>query len=113
MPRKIGEHFDANGIRETWWDNGDGNVTVQRHQDAQRAVDMVAAVNAEGAPTIDGLGKPVAEIPLVEAMAWCDRRGIPWEKFLYGNEYDAEFKVFAREYSKLAYANTKSVHAVQ
>lgn len=112
MPRKVGEHHDANGVRETWWDDG-GDITIQRHQDAQTAIDLVAAVNAEGAPTIDGLGKPIAEIPLVEAMAWCARRGIPWEKFLYGNEYDAEFKVFAREYSKLAYQAKKTVHTVQ
>jgi hypothetical protein len=113
MPRKIGEHYDANGVRETWWDNGDGNVTVQRHQDAQAAVDMVAAVNAEGAPTIDGLGKPLAEIPLVEAMAWAERRGIPWEKLLYSHGYDDEFRRFIGEYSKLAYKARKTVHTVQ
>lgn len=113
MPRKIGEHYDANGIRETWWDDGDGNVTVQRHQDAQSAVDMVAAVNAEGARTIDGLGRPVVEVPVVEAMAWCERRGIPWEKLLYSNEYDDEFKRFAQEYTKLAYKPAKTVHTVQ
>src|SRR5688572_17641048 len=112
MARKIGEHFDANGILETWWDNGDGNVTIQRYQDAQSAVDHVAAVNAEGAQTIDGLGKPIAEIPLVEAMAWCEARGIPWEKFLYGNDYDDEFKKFCREYTKLAYQSAKTVHTV-
>ena len=110
----IGEHYDANGVLEQWFDNGDGTVTVKRSQDAQNAVDMVQAVNADGgAQTIDGLGRPVAEIPVVEAMAWCERRGIPWEKFLYGNEYDAEFKRFAQEYSKLAYEARKTVHSVQ
>jgi hypothetical protein len=71
MARKIGEHYDANGIRETWWDNGDGNVTVQRSQDAQHAADLVSTVNAEGVPTHDGLGKPVAEMPQIVWMDYC------------------------------------------
>lgn len=112
MPRKIGEHYDANGIKETWWDD-DGNITVQRSQDAQSAVDMVAAVNAEGAKTIDGLGRPMGEVPVVEAMAWAEKRGIPWEKLLYSNEYDDEFRAFIKEHSKLAYRPAKSVHTVQ
>jgi hypothetical protein len=113
MPRLIGEHHEANGVKVSYWDNGDGNVTVERSQDAQAALDMVAAVNAEGAPTVDGLGKPVIEVPVVEAMAWCGRRGIPWEKLLYSNEYDDDFKRFAQEYSRLCYENRKSVHTVQ
>lgn len=112
MPAKLGEHFDANGIKETWWEDGEGNVTIQRSQDAQSAVDLVAAVNADGAQTIDGLGCPVLEIPVVEAMAWAERRGIPWEKLLYSNDYDAEFKRFGQEYSKLQYRTARTVHAV-
>lgn len=110
---KIGEHLESNGVKVTYWDSGDGNITVQRSQDAQSAVDFVAAVNAEGAPTIDGLGKPVVEVPVVEAMAWAERRGIPWEKLLYSNEYDAEFKRFAQEHSRLRYEARKTVHSVQ
>jgi len=113
MSRLIGEHYDANGIRESWYDNGDGNVTVQRSQDTQSAIDLVAAVNSVGAPTIDGLGKPVLEIPVVAAMAWAEKRGIPWEKLLYSNEYDSEFKMFAAEHSRLCYENRKTVHTVQ
>lgn len=113
MPTKIGEHFESNGVKVAWWDNGDGNVTVQRSQDAQAAVDLVAAVNAEGAQTLDGLGRPVLEVPVVEAIAWADRRGIPWEKLLYTNEYDDEFKRFAQDYSKLQYRAAKTVHALQ
>lgn len=112
MPRKIGEHFDANGVRETWWEEGD-SVTVQRHQDVQDVVDHVAAVNADGAPTVDGLGKPVGEVPLVFAMDWATKRGIPWEKFLYGNQYDAEFKRMIADHSKLAYRAAKTVHTLQ
>lgn len=108
----IGEHYDSNGIRVRFYGDGE-KVTVERHQDSQSAIDFVAAVNAEGAPTIDGLGKPVAEVPVAAAMQFCEARGIPWEKFLYGNEYDEEFKRFAAEYSKLAYVNAKSVHTVQ
>lgn len=113
MARLIGKHTEANGVEVSWWDDGDGNITVQRYQDAQAAVDLVSAVNLEGAPTIDGLGKPVLEVPVVEAMAWCDRRGIPWEKFLHGTEYDAEFKRFAQEYTRLQYRSAKTVHTVQ
>lgn len=113
MTRKIGEHFHSNGIKETWWDMGDGQITVERSQDAQSAVDLVDAVNKEGAQTTEGLGRPVLEIPVVEAMAWAERRGIPWEKLLYSNEYDDEFKRFAQDYSKLQYRAAKTVHTVQ
>lgn len=114
MIRLIGEHTDANGILERWWgDDVTNEVTIERIQDPQDVIDMVAAVNAEGAPTIDGLGKPIAEIPYTAAMQFCEGRGIPWEKFLFGNEYDDEYRRFAREYSKLAYRGAKSVHAVQ
>lgn len=111
MTRIIGQHYEGD-IRVTWHQQGD-ELVIERHQDAQAAVDMVAAVNAEGAPTIDGLGKPVVEVPVVEAMAWAERRGIPWEKLLYSNDYDAEFKKFAQEHSRLRYQAAKSVHTVQ
>ena len=51
-------------------------------------------------------------VPIGAAMEFCEKRGIPWEKFLYGNEYDSEYKTFAAEYSKLAYRTAKTVHAV-
>lgn len=112
MPRLIGQHMEGD-VRVRWYEDGEGNITVERYQDAQRAVDLVEAVNAEGAATIDGLGRPVIEVPVVEAMAWAERRGIPWEKLLYSNEYDAEFKRFGQEYSRLQYRARKTVHAVQ
>jgi hypothetical protein len=111
MSRLIGEHYEAGGVRVRWYEQGD-EITVERHQDAQDVVDLVSAVNAEGAPTIDGLGKPIAEVPVVAAMAWAAERGIPWEKLLYSNEYDTEFKRFCAEHSKLRYQNTKSVHGL-
>jgi len=85
---------------------------VDYWQDSQAAVDLVDTINSEGAPTLDGLGKPVVEVPIVVAIEFCQVRGIPWERFLYGNEYDTEFKRFAQEYSRLAYRSAKSVHAV-
>ncbi|HEX8414014.1 MAG TPA: hypothetical protein VF637_09040 [Sphingomicrobium sp.] len=110
--RLIGEHWEDD-VRVRWYgDDTTNEVTIERWQDPQRAIDMVAAVNSDGAPTIDGLGKPVVEVPIVVAMDWAEKRGIAWEKLLYSNEYDAEFKRFAAEHSKLVYANTSSVHAV-
>lgn len=113
MARLVGEHWEG-PVRVRWYeDEVSKEITVERWQDGQKAVDLVAAVNAEGAPTIDGLGKPVAEIPVVVAMQFCERRGIPWEKFLYTREYDDDFKLLVSEYKKLAYQNAKSVHTVQ
>ena len=113
MIRLIGEHWEGD-VRVRWYgDDVTHEVTIERWQDPTRALEMVAAVNAEGAPTIDGLGKPIAEVPIGAALEFCEKRGIPWEKFLYGNEYDAEYKRFAAEYSKLAYRAAKTVHAVQ
>jgi hypothetical protein len=72
MARLIGKHSDTNGIVEQWFDNGDDTITVKRSDDAQEALDRVARANLDGRPTIDGLGKPVIEVPLVEAMAWAE-----------------------------------------
>lgn len=113
MARLIGKHADTNGIVEQWFDNGDDTITIKRSDDAQEALDRVAAANLDGLPTIDGLGKPVLEVPVVAAMAWAEQRGIPWEKLLYSNEYDAEFKRFAQDHSRLRYEAHKSVHTVQ
>lgn len=112
MIHLIGEHWEGD-VRVRWYgDDVTNEVTIERWQDPQAAIDLVAAVNAEGAPTIDGLGKPVVEVPTVVAMAWAEKRGIPWEKLLYSNDYDDEFKRFAAEHAKLAYTNTRSLHAV-
>lgn len=111
MIRLIGEHWEGD-VRVRWYgDDATHEVTVERWQDPTRALEMVAAVNAEGAPTIDGLGSPVVEVPITVAMEFCQKRGIPWEGFLYGNEYDSEFKRFADEHQRLAYRRAKLVHA--
>lgn len=113
MIRLIGEHWEGD-VRVRWYgDDVTHEVTIERWQDPQAAIDMVAAVNVDGAKTIDGLGKPIAEVPITVAMEFCEARGIPWEKFLYGNEYDEEYKRFAAEYSRLAYRSAQTVHTVQ
>lgn len=108
MARKIGEHREG-GVDVRWFDHGDGSVTVEHSHDAQDAVDIAAG----GAPTIDGLGKPVAEIDQVVLMAWAQRRGIPWDKLMYSPEYDGEFRRFIAEHKRLQYANAKTVHTLQ
>ena len=102
----IGEHWEGD-VRVRWWDDGD-KIHVERWQDAEKALEQVAALNSHGMPTLDGLGAPIAEIPLGAAMEFCQARGIPWEKFLYGNEYDEEYKRFAAEYSRLAYERQRT-----
>ena len=113
MAHLIGQDYDSLGVLEQWFDNGDGTVTVRRYDDAQAAVDLVASMNADGVDTVDGLGRPMFEIPIVLAMHWAEQRGIPWEKLLYSNDYDAEFKKFGQEYSRLRYQAKRTVHAVQ
>ena len=113
MIRLIGEHWEGD-VRVRWYgDDATNEVTIERTQDPTQTIEMVAAVNADGAPTIDGLGKPIGEIPVTLAMEWAGNRGIPWEKLLYSNDYDAELRAFLREHNKLAYESRKSVHTVQ
>lgn len=96
--------YDEGGVRITWHADHDNKVVVQRSQDVEPVLDMVAAVNAEGVRSTDGIGRPVVEMPIALAIAWCDERGIPWEKFLYTRDYDAEWLRFATEHKRLAYA---------
>lgn len=112
MPDIIREEWQGDVRVRHLHDASSDTFHVDYWQDNQATVDLVSTINAQGAPTIDGLGKPLVEIPVVVAMQFCERRGIPWEKFLYSNEYDTEFKRFAQEYSRLAYHSAKSVHAV-
>lgn len=109
MAELIGEHWEGD-VRVRWWgDRVTNEVTVERWQDNSAVLDMVAAVNAEGAPNVDGLGRAVIELPTVAAMEYCQKRGIPWEKFIYSNEYDAEFKRLAADHSRLTYENHRAV----
>lgn len=109
MAELIGEHWEGD-VRVRWYgDRTTNEVTVERWQDNARVLDMVAAVNAEGAPKVDGLGMAVIELPVTVAMEHCQKRGIPWEKFVYSNEYDAEYKRLAADYSRLTYENHRAV----
>lgn len=115
MKRLIYEDRQHGGvIARTYYDDVSHEVTVEHTQDVQGAVDLVDTVNSHGGvETNEGLGRPVMEIPVTLAMNWANARGIPWEKLLYSNEYDAEFKKFGAEYSRLKYQAAKKVHAVQ
>lgn len=110
MSRIIGEHYEGD-VRVRYVQHGD-DLTVERHQDAQAVVDQVAAMNSHGVRTLDGLGKPVAEVPLVAMMDYCAARGIPWERMAYSNDYDTEFRAFVAEHRKLQYEASKAHFAV-
>lgn len=113
MIRLIGEHWEGD-VRVRWYgDDATHEITIERWQNPQITLDKVAAVNSYGAPTIDGLGKPLGEIPVVKAQEWAKQRGIPWEKMLYSNEYDSELRAFLKEHQKLAYITPKQFHTVQ
>ncbi len=93
-------------------DETDFTVAVRRSQDVEPIMDRVAAMNASGLNDVEGLGRPQFEVPITVAIEFCERRGIPWEKFLYTNEYDSEWLRFGQEYSRLAYRPAKRQFAV-
>ncbi|HEX8418574.1 MAG TPA: hypothetical protein VF638_01020 [Sphingomonas sp.] len=91
------------GVRETFsYDAADDTVVVQHSQDNTRLIDAIAKANSEGTKEVAGM-RLVAEVPIADAMQFCQDRGIPWAKFLYGKDYDSEFKRFIQERPKLAY----------
>jgi hypothetical protein len=110
MP-KILTSDTAEGVTETFEIDGE-TVGVRHTQDVEPVLDMVAAANREGVRTVDGLGAPAFEVPITVAMEFCRRRGIPWEKFLYSNEFDEEWVRFGQEYSRFAYRPEKKVFKV-
>ena len=111
--RLIGEHWEGD-VRVRWYgDDIAGTITIERWQDPQVVLDKVAAVNLDGAPTIDGLGKPIGEIPVIKAQEWAAARGIPWEKLIYSNEHDADLRAFLKEHNKLAYCSARQHVTVQ
>ena len=94
----------ADGVTETFeFDESTQTVGVRRTQDVEPIMDHVAAANAGGIREVEGLGRPAFEVPITVAMEFCERRGIPWERFLYSQEYDKEWVRFGQEYSRLAY----------
>lgn len=92
----------ADGVTETV--EFDGETVGFRHsQDVEPILDHVAQANLAGVGEVEGLGRPAFEVPITVAMEFCRKRGIPWERFLYSQEYDREWVAFGREYSRLAY----------
>jgi hypothetical protein len=96
----------ANGVRERFLIDSDGEtVHVERTQDVQNAVDHVANINSQGLPSIDGMGIPIVEVPVTVGIAFCEKYGIPWNKFAYTREYDDAFELFIIQHPKLVYAH--------
>lgn len=94
----------ADGVTETFEiDEATQIVGVRHTQDVEPVMDAVAAANLGGIHSVEGLGMPMFEVPVTVAMEFCRKRGIPWERFLYSNEYDSEWVRFGQEYSRLAY----------
>jgi hypothetical protein len=103
----------ADGVTETFEiDEATQTVGVRRSQDVEPILDHVAAANQAGVHSVDGLGMPAFEVPITVAIEFCAKRGIPWEKFLYTNEYDAEWVKFGQEYSRLAYKPQRKTFSV-
>lgn len=94
----------ANGVRERFYIDGD-NVHVERTQDVQDVVDHVADQNAAGLHSVDGMGIPIVEVPVSVGIAFCEKYGIPWNKFAYTREYDDAFETFIIQHPKLVYAH--------
>lgn len=103
MPRLIGQHWEGDVLERWWGDETDNTVTIERIQDTSHHVRKVADINSEGAPSVDGLGHAVIELPETVAIDYCAKRGIPYDKFIYSNEYDAEFKRLVADHQRLAY----------
>jgi hypothetical protein len=94
------------------YDEGSDTVVVRHSQDVEPVIEQVAAANLAGVRDVEGLGRPAFEVPVTVAMEFCLKRGIPWEKFLYSNEYDSEWVRFGQEYSRLAYKAQRKTFAV-
>jgi hypothetical protein len=109
MAELIGQHWDGDVLERWWGDRSTNVVTIERVQDTQHYLNRVADVSADGAPSVDGLGRAMIELPETVALEYCAKRGIPYDKFIYSNTYDDEFKQLTREYSKLAYTNHRKV----
>jgi hypothetical protein len=106
MPRLIGEHTEGD-VKVSWIDNGD-SIGIRYSQDAEPVLDNIAAINASGgAPVNDGLGVAKYEFPITLIQAHAIERGIPWEKIAYSNEYDSEWPLMARKWSKLTFEQRK------
>ena len=111
MAEKIVRRDTSADITETFAVDDD-RVIVRRHQDSTPIIEAVAKANLDGVTEIPGLGHLIAEVPIAVGIEFCEGRGIPWEKFMYGNEYDAEFKRFIADRQVFAYRQAKRLHAM-
>ena len=110
MAEKIVHSDTAADVTETFAVDGD-QVIVRRQQDTTPIIDAVAKANLDGVTEIPGLGRLIAEVPIAVAIEFCEGRGIPWEAFMYGTEYDGEFKRFLADRQRFAYRQAKRFHA--
>jgi hypothetical protein len=102
MSEKTAFEETVGGLTQRFVLDGD-DLHVQHTSDEQSVIDAVAKANSHGTTEIDGLGRLVAEVPIGLAMQFCGDRGIPWEAFLYRNDYDAEFKRFLAAHKAITY----------
>jgi hypothetical protein len=86
---------------------------VRRSQDVEPTIDAIARANLDGVREVPGLGRLIAEVPITVGIEFCEQRGIPWEKFMYGNQYDAEFKRFIADRQRFQYRQARRLHAVR
>ncbi len=106
MARILGVDYEGD-VRVSYVDDGDA-IGVHYEQDVQSVVDKIAAENADGGVAAhEGVGRPKYEVPVTIAMEYCAKRGIPWQKFCYTNEYDSEWPKLAAEYSKFRFEHRK------
>lgn len=108
MEKVITEDFSM-GIRERFYfDNTTQQVRVERSQNVEPVLNRLRNINNDGGvESVDGMGVPLCEVPLSLGIAFCERRGIPVNKFLYGNDYNDEFLLFMKEHPKLVYQHKK------
>jgi hypothetical protein len=113
VERVITEDF-SNGIRERFYfDDATQGVRVERTQDVEPVLNRLSTINASGGvESVDGMGVPICEVPISLGIAFCERRGIPVNAFLYGNDYNDEFLLFMKEHPKLVYEHRKKFHAL-
>lgn len=110
MAELIGAHWEGDVWVEWWGDRATEMVTVVRKQDCEKILGKVADISAEGAPSVDGMGRSLGELPAVPLLEHCAKRGIEYAGILRGH-HDDEIRRFLQDNSKLAYSNHRAVKA--
>lgn len=100
-------------VTETFgYDEGSATIVVRRSQDATPVLDHVAAANIEGVDDVGGALRLHSDVPITVAIAFCEERGIPWEKFCYTTHYDREWFAFIAANPRFLYRPARRQHAV-